>query len=184
MKQFIVAIWCLLLSTAAHAAVIPEAEVIKFLKYDLNFPRPELALAIIRVESACNSKANVYDGGCKCHTYGMMQLQLGTARSMGFTWTARQLLDWQTNITYGTKYLLAKLEENNGDVPSAISAYNAGTALIKWSRSTSIRRFVNHQYVRDVLAELGAIVMDAELMRIINPSVYFDDAPTLIPSTS
>jgi soluble lytic murein transglycosylase-like protein len=113
----------------------------------------------------------------------MMQLQLETARSMGFTGTARQLLDWQTNVTFGAKYLLSKLEEY-GDIPMAISAYNAGRALVKWTRSTSLRRFVNHQYVRDVLAEMATIMTDEELKKILLTPPRYYDAPILVPATS
>jgi hypothetical protein len=154
------------LSTAASAAIIPESDIIWYLKHELNFPKPALALAIIRVESSVESQAKVYDSGCRCHTYGLMQIQLATARSEGYRGSPHQLLNWKTNLTYGSRYLLSKIEEYR-DIPTAISAYNAGTALVRRTRIRSLRRFQNFKYVKAVMDELADIQSDKELMQLI-----------------
>lgn len=153
--------------TATAVATIPEQEVLEFIKNDLQFENPALVLAIIRVESSANPRALVYDQNCKCHTYGMMQLQLPTARGVGFTGVVSRLYDWRTNVRYGTLYLASKLEEYTGDIPAALSAYNAGRALEKWTQGSSLRRFKNSNYVISVMAELASILTDAELMKIL-----------------
>lgn len=129
---------------------VPESDIISFGK-EIEFPLPELLLAISKVESSCNPKISVYDKNCKCRTYGLMQIQLDTARTMGFTGKPLQLLHWETNLTYGSKYLLSKLNYYQ-DIPTAISAYNAGTPLIKCNHCTSIKsKFTNGDYVLKVL---------------------------------
>ena len=42
-------------------------------------------------------------GHCGC--LGLMQIKLGTARSLGYEGNAQGLLDPETNLTYGVKYL-------------------------------------------------------------------------------
>ena len=156
--------------TRLLASVIPETEILTYLQ-EINFPKPELALAIIRVESACNSQARVYDGGCKCNTYGLMQMQLGTARTMGFTGTAQQLLGWKTNVLYGTRFLLSKLDSYPDNIPMAISAYNAGRPLLrKWcveKKCALNRRFGNSAYVMTVIGEMYDIQNDSEIHYVL-----------------
>lgn len=68
-----------------------------------------------------------------------MQLMPETARSLGVTDTN----DPDQNINAGTKYLRQQLDTFNGDVPSAVGAYNAGPGAIQKHGLDRVRRFSN-----------------------------------------
>jgi len=59
-------------------------------------------------------------------TIGLMQIKLATARSLGFTGTAEELRDPDTNLMYGTKYLGGAYRAANGNHRQAIRYYAAG----------------------------------------------------------
>jgi hypothetical protein len=59
-------------------------------------------------------------------TIGLMQIKLGTARSMGYTGTAEGLRDPATNLTYAVKYLAGAFLAAKGDHGRTISYYSAG----------------------------------------------------------
>jgi soluble lytic murein transglycosylase-like protein len=61
-------------------------------------------------------------GGC----YGLMQIKHGTARAMGYTGHASGLLDADTNLTYGVKYLAGAYRKANGDERRAVGYYVRG----------------------------------------------------------
>ena len=63
-----------------------------------NLPE-DLVRRVIKRESGGNPR--VVSAG----NYGLMQIKLATARSMGYTGTAAGLLDADTNMTYAVKYL-------------------------------------------------------------------------------
>ena len=58
--------------------------------------------------------------------YGMMQIKLATARSMGYTGTAEGLLDPETNLTYAVKYLAGAYRAAHGDHNRAVAYYAGG----------------------------------------------------------
>ena len=58
--------------------------------------------------------------------YGMMQIKLATARSMGYTGTAQGLLDANTNLTYAVKYLAGAYRVAGGNQDRAVSYYARG----------------------------------------------------------
>ena len=58
--------------------------------------------------------------------YGMMQIKLATARSMGYTGSAEGLLDANTNLTYAVKYLAGAYRVARGNVSQAVHYYAAG----------------------------------------------------------
>lgn len=63
----------------------------------------------------------------RCGAQGVMQLMPATARAMGVT----DAFDPAQNIMGGTKYLRQMLDTFDGDVPTALAAYNAGPGAIK-----------------------------------------------------
>ena len=58
--------------------------------------------------------------------YGLMQIRLGTARSMGYRGTAAGLLDADTNMTYAVKYLAGAYQAAGGNTDRAVRYYAGG----------------------------------------------------------
>jgi len=58
--------------------------------------------------------------------FGLMQIKLATARSMGYTGTAAGLLDADTNMTYAVKYLAGAYRVAGGNSSRAVHYYAAG----------------------------------------------------------
>ena len=75
---------------------------------------------VIARESGGNPRA-VHAGN-----YGLMQIRLGTARAMGYTGSAAGLLDPQTNMTYGLRYLAGAYRAAGGNENRAIALYQRG----------------------------------------------------------
>jgi soluble lytic murein transglycosylase-like protein len=59
-------------------------------------------------------------------TIGLMQIKLGTARSLGYAGTAEELHDPDTNLKYGVKYLAGAYRAANGDHDRAVRYYASG----------------------------------------------------------
>jgi soluble lytic murein transglycosylase-like protein len=57
---------------------------------------------------------------------GLMQIKLGTARSLGYTGTAEGLRDPATNLTWAVKYLAGAFRVANGDHKRAMHYYASG----------------------------------------------------------
>lgn len=94
---------------------------------------PSWAFALIRAESAWQP-----DVRSEANALGLMQLLPGTgqqmARQLGMDWQGtRMLLDPQTNIRLGTRYLAQQAERFQGRTWLAAAAYNAGpTPVERW----------------------------------------------------
>lgn len=58
--------------------------------------------------------------------FGLMQIKLATARSMGYTGNAAGLLDAETNMTYAVKYLAGAYQAADGNAIRAVHYYAAG----------------------------------------------------------
>ena len=84
-----------------------------------NLPE-ELLRRIIKRESGGNPRV-VSKGN-----YGLMQIKLATARSMGYRGTAAGLLDADTNMTYAVKYLAGAYHVAGGNTNRAVHYYAAG----------------------------------------------------------
>jgi soluble lytic murein transglycosylase-like protein len=57
---------------------------------------------------------------------GLMQIKLATARSMGYTGSAAGLLNPDTNLTYGVRYLAGAYRAANGHHGRAVGYYASG----------------------------------------------------------
>jgi soluble lytic murein transglycosylase-like protein len=79
-----------------------------------------LVRQVIRRESNFNPRA-VYQGN-----YGLMQIRLGTARALGYRGTAEGLLDPQTNMTYGMRYLAGAYAAAHGNEARTLVLYSSG----------------------------------------------------------
>jgi soluble lytic murein transglycosylase-like protein len=75
---------------------------------------------VIKRESGGNQRA-VSRGN-----YGLMQIRLGTARAMGFTGSAAELLDPQVNMTYAVRYLAGAYRAAGGNENRAVALYASG----------------------------------------------------------
>jgi soluble lytic murein transglycosylase-like protein len=84
-----------------------------------NLPE-DLLRRVIKRESGGNPR--VVSRG----NYGLMQIKLATARSMGYTGTATGLLDADTNMTYAAKYLAGAYHVAGGSSSRAVHYYAAG----------------------------------------------------------
>lgn len=82
---------------------------------------PELADAVVKIESNYNPKAHGSAG-----EIGLMQVKPATARMMGYTGSAKGLYDPETNIRYGMQYLAAAQDLGDGTTCGTILKYNAG----------------------------------------------------------
>jgi soluble lytic murein transglycosylase-like protein len=58
--------------------------------------------------------------------YGLMQIRLGTARAMGFSGSAAELLDPQVNMTYAVRYLAGAYRAAGGNENRAVALYARG----------------------------------------------------------
>lgn len=75
-------------------------------------------------------------------SYGVCQIKLETARYLGFSGTAKQLMKPENNIFWAGKYLSMQLKRYNNDPRKAVAAYNAGT-----HRVDKRGKIKNNQYV-------------------------------------
>jgi soluble lytic murein transglycosylase len=113
-------------STLSMIYPLQHFEVIREFDQSLD---PYLLISLIRQESAFVKNAKSSGGA-----YGLMQLQLPTARNFERV-SRKQLYDPKTNIRIGVKYFRRLLDRYKGDVQLSLAAYNAGPARIDgWSR--------------------------------------------------
>ena len=59
-------------------------------------------------------------------TIGLMQIKLATARGVGYTGDADGLLDANTNLTYGVRYLAGAFRAADGNHDRAVAFYASG----------------------------------------------------------
>lgn len=97
---------------------------------------PYLVFAIIKAESKFNPNA-ISRRGAK----GLMQIMDTTgewgAKEIGFKdFTKDQLFKPKVNIEIGSWYIARLLKQYNGDIPTLLAAYNAGTGNVyKWKNN-------------------------------------------------
>lgn len=90
-------------------------------RYSTAYGVPErLIRRVIKRESGGN--ARVVSRG----NYGLMQIKLGTARSVGYQGGAAGLLDAETNMNYAVKYLAGAWKLSGGSEARAVHYYAAG----------------------------------------------------------
>jgi soluble lytic murein transglycosylase-like protein len=103
----------------------PPAESVRTLITDtaLRFMiDPDFVASVVKAESGTNPAA-VSPKGAR----GLMQLMPRTAATLGVT----DALDAAQNLEGGTRYLRQLLDQYNGNVAAALSAYNAGPGAVK-----------------------------------------------------
>lgn len=107
---------------------------------------PNLIKAVIRVESNWDPNAVRQEPQINDVSYGLMQLLLGTAKSVSgnSNLTVFQLSDPTLNIMLGTKYL-RQLWDKYGNLEDTIASYNAGSPI-----RSALGGYVNQGYVDKV----------------------------------
>jgi soluble lytic murein transglycosylase-like protein len=91
---------------------------------------------VVRRESNYNPRAS-HRGNL-----GLMQIQYGTARGMGYTGSAAGLLDADTNLSYAVPYLASAYRVAGGNETRAVSLYASG--------------FYDHAKPQEMLAQVPA----------------------------
>jgi soluble lytic murein transglycosylase-like protein len=125
----------------------------------------DTALAVIRQESDFSPWATATHPGdlARGGAFGLMQMTLQTARSLGYSGPAGDpaqltgLYDPDTNVMLGVRYLSDLLTATNHNVAAAVSAYNAGLSAERagdGKRTTNDPKapFINQAYVDKVLS--------------------------------
>jgi soluble lytic murein transglycosylase-like protein len=122
----------------ALVAVTPaSAQKQRIASYDANANSSNLDALIARHAAANNVPEDLVrrvikrESGGRAHVvsagnYGLMQIKLPTARSMGYTGTAAGLLDADTNMTYAVKYLAGAYRVAGGNASRAVHYYASG----------------------------------------------------------
>lgn len=86
-----------------------------------------LADAVVRIESRYNPRAS------NAGNYGLMQIRHQTARGMGYGGSAGGLLDAETNVRFGMKYLAQAYRLAGGDTCRTIMKYQSGHMAVRMS---------------------------------------------------
>lgn len=84
-----------------------------------------LLLAICTHESGLNNVLVPHDGGSP--TYGICQVKYDTAKMIGFTGVAKDLMKPEVNAKWAAAYLKYQKGRYEGDWVKSVAAYNAGT---------------------------------------------------------
>ncbi len=85
---------------------------------------------------------------------GLMQVM---PKEEGFSWrpSTEVLLDPSTNLFWGTRTLATVIQQGNGDVFSALAAYNAGWEQIAYSRPRNFATTILRDYAHAVALRCG-----------------------------
>ena len=108
-----------------------------------------LLQALIWTESSGFPNEKNWEGPQIGYSYGFTGLTLEAARDRGFTGGEEELLDPQTNLEFGAKYLKMWLDKSGGNVELALSSYNGGYAAYYYYLQVGI--FVNPAYIEKVM---------------------------------
>ena len=119
-RQFLVALGLCAQQMLPQGALAGSNDVL-IAKHAAAYGVPEqLVRRVVRIESGGNPR--IVSAG----NYGLMQIRLGTARSVGYHGDAEGLLDADTNLTYAVKYLAGAYRAAGCDENRAVSYYQRG----------------------------------------------------------
>jgi soluble lytic murein transglycosylase len=133
---------------------------------------PYLVASLIRQESEFNPSVISY-----ANAYGLMQLLPSVGRSLareeGMTnFQTFQLLDPETNIRLGTRYLRQTLDKFGGVTEYALAAYNAGDSrIVDWQAAGpygGMDEFIESIPFTQTREYVQAIVRNIEMYRTID----------------
>lgn len=92
----------------------------------------ELAHAVVRVESNYNPGLTGRGG-----TLGLMQIKYATARGIGYSGTAKALMDPAVNLEWGMRYLAGARKLAKGSVCGTILRYQAGHRAVHMTQAAA-----------------------------------------------
>jgi peptidoglycan lytic transglycosylase len=133
---------------------------------------PYLVVSLIRQESEFNPSAISY-----ANAWGLMQLLPGVGRKLAreegmSRFRTFQLLDPQTNIRLGTRYLRELMDQFGGVAEYALAAYNAGnTRVVDWEAAgpyQGMDEFVESIPFTQTREYVEAIMRNQEIYREID----------------
>lgn len=132
----------LILSEVANAEVIDHKEVTEICN-QYEYRDCALVSAIVKTESSYRVQAF---NGEKDGSYGLMQVQCGTAKMVGLKFGCEQLFNKKVNIRFGIKYL-RYIEEKlkTKDNKRVLAAWNAG---MKWTKENGYENITCKNYNR------------------------------------
>jgi hypothetical protein len=93
--------------------------------------------ALVRKVIMRESRGNARIVG-RCGCYGLMQIKPATARRLGYTGSAAGLLDPDTNLAYGVRYLAGAYRAAGGNASRAEAYYRSGYYASRRQRGTAI----------------------------------------------
>lgn len=134
----------------------------------------DLVRRVIKRESGGNPR--VVSAG----NYGLMQIKLATAHSMGYTGNAAGLLDADTNMTYAVKYLAGAYRVANGNTNRAVHYYAAGYYYAAKGKSVPMKS-ADNSLAAYASAAPGSVKFSYErsLRRAISHSESVASSPSL-----
>jgi soluble lytic murein transglycosylase-like protein len=91
-----------------------------------------VAHAVVTIES--RYRPHVVHAG----NYGLMQIRYGTARSMGYKGSPSGLLNADTNLQFGMKYLARAWKASGGDLCRTIAQYQTGRQVRSIPRASQV----------------------------------------------
>lgn len=147
MKQFLILLS--FICVVAHAGTVTKTSVQDICKKN-GFSNCKLVQALVAVESRYNYKLHNPE---KTGSYGLMQVQCGTARWIGFK-NCMELFKPEHNLKVGIEYLkLIRKMHGINDIKTWIAAWNAGRPIVCKHHNPGYCKpgeFYNQAYVNEV----------------------------------
>lgn len=157
----------ILVPREGSSSSVPQYMINASKEFDIDIA---LMYAICAQESKCNPKAiNRNDGnesqkasGKVIHSLGLFQIQLPTARHLGYKGTYAKLRTPETNAYYAAK-LLRSLYDKYTDTVKVIAAYNAGEGAVDRWLKTKNKKLKNVAYIHLILKNYVKFKLDQPL---------------------
>lgn len=139
-------LWSVVAYCPVHGKEIPisKSDIKAIIRGNSGIFDPSIIEGIVFAESSFRVKVTGDDGLSR----GLMQIQLTSAREVGFRGTVQELHDPVINIRYGVKYL-EKMFHATGNAYTAIDAYNRGLGNVQkypyrgqWKRHKHLRKVI------------------------------------------
>lgn len=125
-----------------------------------------LLSSICFIESGHDINAIHHDDGTT-DSLGVCQVQLPTARTVGFKGTAKELMKPEVNTIVAAAYLKHQIDRYNGDIKRAVISYNIGSAKDLTSTKYQIKVY-RHWEKNRMAFKAGDFVVCAEVVHFLD----------------